>query len=249
MKVQNDITISDQEYETPCSCGAIIRYTPLLINSRECFKPTICELCSARQSEEIERNRAEMAARMRESDWNEICPPLYQGTDLARLPTHYRNIVDRWKMGPIAPAFIGDAGQGKTRASFEILRRKHFDGVRVFAISARRFAWAASRQFDNDVATKAEAREIISNCRGVRLLLFDDIGKERMTDTVEGELYDLLEHRTSNLLPTIWTANASGEELLSMFSKDRGEPILRRLAEFSEIPTQGRNKKIIETRS
>jgi hypothetical protein len=49
------------------------------------------------------------------------------------------------------------------------------------------------------------------------------------------ELYNLLEYRTSHKLTTLWTANGSGSDLLAKLSKDRGEPILRRLSEFSEI--------------
>jgi DNA replication protein DnaC len=69
----------------------------------------------------------------------------------------------------------------------------------------------------------------------VQILLIDDIGKGKMTDRAEMELFDLLETRTSHKLPTIWTANAKGDDLLRMMSEDRGEPIIRRLSEFSEI--------------
>jgi DNA replication protein DnaC len=56
-----------------------------------------------------------------------------------------------------------------------------------------------------------------------------------MTERGETELYDVLEHRTTNLKPTIITTNASGEQLKKMLSDDRRQPILRRIADFSQI--------------
>jgi hypothetical protein len=56
-----------------------------------------------------------------------------------------------------------------------------------------------------------------------------------MTERAELELFDLLEHRSSHELPIIWTANAERGALKQMLSPDRGEPILRRLSEFTKI--------------
>jgi hypothetical protein len=56
-----------------------------------------------------------------------------------------------------------------------------------------------------------------------------------MTERSELELFDLLEHRSSHELPIIWTANAAKGDLRKMLSSDRGEPILRRLSEFTNI--------------
>ena len=65
--------------------------------------------------------------------------------------------------------------------------------------------------------------------------MIDDLGKGKMTDRAEAELYDLLEFRSSHKLPIIWTSNSDARGLLSMFSADRGDAIIRRLAEFSNI--------------
>jgi DNA replication protein DnaC len=67
------------------------------------------------------------------------------------------------------------------------------------------------------------------------VLLLDDLGKAKMTERSELELFDLLEHRSSHALPIFWTANAEKGALKQMLSPDRGEPILRRLSEFTKI--------------
>jgi DNA replication protein DnaC len=72
----------------------------------------------------------------------------------------------------------------------------------------------------------------------VDALLLDDLGKNRMTERAEVELYDLLEHRTGHLLPTFWTSNSNAAGLHDMFSPDRADAMLRRLGkEFCEHVT------------
>ncbi len=80
-----------------------------------------------------------------------------------------------------------------------------------------------------------EAHARLERIMKVRALLLDDLGKQKFTERAEMELYNLLEYRTSHKLTTLWTANGSGSDLLAKLSKDRGEPILRRLSEFSEV--------------
>ena len=66
-------------------------------------------------------------------------------------------------------------------------------------------------------------------------MLIDDLGKQKMTERAEVELYDVLEHRTNNLKPTIITTNATYLQLTKMLSEDRGQPIIRRIRDFSTI--------------
>jgi len=56
-----------------------------------------------------------------------------------------------------------------------------------------------------------------------------------MTERGETELYDVLEHRTNNLKPTIVTTNATYDQLRKMLSEDRCQPIIRRIKDFSTI--------------
>ena len=82
-----------------------------------------------------------------------------------------------------------------------------------------------------------DARDMIGRAHRAEILFIDDIGKEKYTERVESEFYDLIETRTAHMRPIIWTANANGVGLAAMMSPDRGEPILRRLREFTEIIT------------
>ena len=103
-------------------------------------------------------------------------------------------------------------------------------------------ARACADQFSDDTRRRNAADAEIHAAKAAAVWLCDDIGKQRMTDRAEAEFYDVLEHRTSHLRPTIWTANADGHDLRAMLSADRAEPILRRLVEFSEIVSEWKGK-------
>ncbi len=230
------INNSDVHPETKistCFCGNDIEYTPALFNGVEMFVPTVCSDCVAEQQAQQAIARSQMANARLLASWDTICPPLYQTTEIGRLSPAFRKIVETWEIQPKAPKFIGRAGICKTRAAFLLMKRHHMSGVECCAISSARFAKMAADQFDDDRHYRAKCREVLEIVRTCGLLLLDDLGKQKMSERAEVELFDLLEYRSSNCLPTIWTANATGNELLKMFSPDRGEPILRRLAEFS----------------
>lgn len=183
---------------------------------------------------EAERQRLEVVA-SRRARFAELVPPLYRQTDKTRLLPVLRDCADKWEYGAKGLGFVGEAGAGKTRAATLILQRMNDAGFSVAWISATRFAQAAADSFSNDAVERDEAKRIIRRAGRAHLLLLDDLGKERMTDRAEMQLYDLLEHRTGHELPTIWTSNSDAAGLHAMFSPDRADAMIRRLSEFSEI--------------
>jgi DNA replication protein DnaC len=129
----------------------------------------------------------------------------------------------------------GKPGTGKTRASWWLIKREHFKGVLAYGLTCTEFARFAGEQWHSESKQRALAEEALDKCRRVKLLLLDDLGKQKMTERAELELFDLLENRTQNLLPTIITTNATSPQLLAMLSEDRGNAILRRIKDFNTI--------------
>lgn len=197
----------------------------------------LCEDCDLRRIEKLKQEQAAEERERRQEAFHALCPPLYRESDPQRIPAAFLRECEAWEVSPMGLGFVGIAGSGKTRAAWMLLKRLHFSGVRVFGITATAFAKACADQWHDDPQAKNMAEDTLTRCRRTKVLLLDDLGKNKMTERAELELFDLLEHRTSHELPVIWTANAGREALKQMLSPDRGEPILRRLAEFTKIVT------------
>lgn len=190
-------------------------------------KAGACGDCAERQGEQAKREEA----------WALICPPLYRDTDPARLNPKLLAKVAAWT-GDDGRGLLmaGKTGAGKTRTAFLALRQRYDSGKTVCAVSGPKFDIACARQFSDDQSAK-DAKRLLANCTTAGVLLFDELAKGKFTERVETELFALIEHRTSHLLPTIWTTNSSDKELAERLSEDRGGPILRRIKEFSDLIT------------
>lgn len=224
-------TVLDREeriVSKECRCGKQFQAKEFYVRGTLVANQILCPSCSepVRGVELIDRRRSQ------KEDWRNICPPLYQDTNPEKLTIPHK-IFDRvmaWEPNPRGIALSGATGAGKTRLMFLLLRRLH-ETTRVRAVSAKQFERWLHRMFDKD----NDARIRIEECRLTKVLFIDDIGKEKYTERVESEFYDLVEHRTSHLLPILWTTNATGEQLEQMMGEDRGVPIIRRLREFTEV--------------
>ena len=195
----------------------------------------LCDECDLKRIEKLQQEQAMEEQERRQEAFNAICPPLYRESDLGRIPAAFLRECEAWHYNPVGIGLVGPAGCGKTRAAWILLKRLHFENLRVFGITATGFAKACADQWHDNNQAKAMAEDTLTRCRRTKVLLLDDLGKQKMTERSELELFDLLEHRSSHELPIIWTANAERGALKQMLSSDRGEPILRRLSEFTNI--------------
>jgi len=195
----------------------------------------LCDECHARYSERMALETASAKRRRAREAFDAMCAPLYRDSDPSRIPVAFVREIEAWEVGPEGVGFVGRAGCGKTRAAWMLLKRLHFAGHGVFGLTATQFSKACAEQWNDDNAVRARAAELLARCVDAEILLLDDMGKQKFTERAETELFALLEHRTSHLVPTIWTANAERGTLKEMLSPDRGEPILRRLVEFSKV--------------
>lgn len=222
-----------------CRCGAEFEARDFLMDGRVIFTSKLCQTCVDDCAKEAEREHAETKRRDKEESWKEKCPPLYRTTNLddPRLSPVAVAAIGSWEdQGDgVGLAIRGVSGRGKTRLAFVLAKRLYMAGNSVEAITATRLAHLCVESYDDSDRIKNSAREKLRAIRACRYLVLDDLGKQKFTDRAETELYDLIETRTSNLLPTIWTANVSSDEFAQMMSEDRGAPIIRRLSEFSTV--------------
>jgi DNA replication protein DnaC len=197
-----------------------------------CGKPfTLCDSCF-----EEERNQHEVLDQRarRLAAWDAQCPDGFRTQiDPKRL---HPALVPALDMSGFdgGVALVGEAGSGKTRVAWQLLRRAAAAGRSVYAISHAAFRAASSAQHDRDRMVADLARETISRAHKAQVLLIDDIGKGAPTETADEAFFELLTVRRDNSMVTHWTANAGSAWLQARFGKDKGPPIILRLRDLTE---------------
>ena len=223
---------------------------------------SLCGGCAEARLEREQAGRHLAEQKVRNEKWRQLCPPLYRDTDLSH-PGLCPRLVQRvrtWPQGAgqgsdggASLLLSGTTGRGKTRLAFALLRRFHDLGRSVYALHAGD-AWdrgphhiqglssAARLQYSDAPATAQSARQCLQRARTCRLLLLDDLGKERATtsggplsEAVGEALFALIEHRLTHRLPMILTTNATSTPLETRLGPDRGLPLIRRLLEVCEV--------------
>lgn len=200
------------------------------------FKRTLCDPCSEKEHKDKERAHTAFLNQQHEERWNAICPKLYRGTnpELPGLSAACVDAVRRWDYrSGVGMGFTGESGTGKTRLMFLALRKGFDQGLACRFMTHNQFSKLVIDAFSGEM--KAEQRKQLDFLGKVQLLFLDDLGKAPSTERTDAELEELIEIRGANMIPTLWTANGHGEWLIKRFGPDRGDALVRRLAEFSTV--------------
>ena len=194
---------------------------------------TFCDDCieirnDADKAKEIKRRQKHHVR-----NFNRICPEIYRESDPDLIPLSgpYER-AQEWTFGDLGLVLHGSARQGKTRAFWALLRRLIVEeGRNVEAFTANAFTRMIEVSFTRDGGHD----DLIRNLSTCKILAIDDLGKQRWTDRVECDLFDILEARTSNGRPTIWTTNFNGKALEAKFiDPETGAAFIGRLREFHQ---------------
>lgn len=165
----------------------------------------------------------------REKRWQAICPPLYQETDVQRLPEASTRVLE-WEYQGVGLLLIGPTGLCKTRTAYLLLKRLFDEGKTIRAFGATQFEDQCGQAYG-----EGNGPSWLQNICEADVVFLDDLGKGVFTQRAEAGLASLVEHRTSHHLPIITTTNLGGAELKNITSENRGAPLIRRLREFCTI--------------
>lgn len=222
------------------TCHAEFERRVLILFGARHFVGENCDACvtkenNARKAEIDAENAAE-----RETEWVGICPLIYRDTNPndSRLAKEAVSAVSgwQWQTGR-GLGLLGTTGRGKTRCLYLALRKVFVAGKSVAAVSHTKFSRLAMDAYSGTDEERYAAREKLRSFHTCRVLLIDDLGKPPSTERADSELEEIVEDRTSEEKPILWSANGSGEWLIKRFGIDRGEPTVRRLAEFCDVIT------------
>lgn len=228
--------------ETPCrECGGMIRFAALPDDAPFAWLlPRICNACTpiveardAATEAAWQKQEADKRREKRIRDWDTICPANYRETDLRRVPASFAAAIESYRFGPKGLGFCAPTGERKTRTMFVLLHR-------LFVVEGKRSIYLTASDFSHKVSRLSGDRmealdEFVGGLCRVPVLFLDDLGKGRNTDRVEAEMYHVIEKRTANQLPILFTAQLTGKDFAASMGEDRGAAIVRRLGEFCEI--------------
>lgn len=121
---------------------------------------------------------------------------------------------------------FGNSGIGKTHlvaaVANEIIER--YDTEVSFEVGTSMFTNLL-------LATIPEKKEYINRLKNIPLLILDDMGKEKVSEWNRSTLFDIVNYRYDNMLPTIITSNLNLAELETALTAE----IYSRLCETCEI--------------
>ncbi|MGN0966744.1 MAG: DnaA ATPase domain-containing protein [Candidatus Coprovivens sp.] len=162
-----------------------------------------------------------------------------------KLKDYLDNVVDRVENGDSLYIYSENTGNGKTTWSSKIMNQYIRKVVaksdlehEVLYLNVSLFVEAMRNQYSEYSDDIARLREDAMNCK---LLILDDIGAERPSEYVCERLYDLINHRYTNMLSTIYTSNLTPFEL-----GDRlGSRIESRVRSAEQIKLVGADRRTI----
>lgn len=181
---------------------------------REFIMPVVCDCKRADIArEETRRAAAKTADRIKQLRAG-LAGAKYLGMtfDASNAPIKFaQNYVDRWAemyRRNLGLMIIGANGQGKTYAAACIANALVDKGISVYMDNIVAMCGKLSSMYDND------RQSYIERLQDCSLLVIDDIGAERKTDTAVEQAYNIVESRYRSAKPLIVTSNLSRAELM-----------------------------------
>lgn len=123
---------------------------------------------------------------------------------------------------------FGTSGSGKSRLAASIANKLIEKGVPVRWWNVTSLYLAIQNTFKPNYT----GPDILEGCTSAGLLILDDMGAEKPTEWTMATMYDIINSRIENVLPTIITSNLTFDEL----SSHADSRVISRLSDISIFP-------------
>jgi hypothetical protein len=191
-----------------------------------------CDDCTEVRDAHYRRSTEPLASVSRTPWWDENCPALYRDLLAAdelpegiRSPDALKRVLD-WvpQAGGRGLIITGESGAGKTTAMWGLARtleEKQYGVVLLTAVELQRQLSEAARDI--------KGVKHLTHCR---VLMVDDLGKEKLTASVAALLWEVVDSRYANRRPMVLTTRYGGAAFEARFGDNvLGIDIRRRIME------------------
>lgn len=191
-----------------------------------------CDSCTPLR--DTHYNRSDLTQGLsRTPEWDEQCPALYK--DLIANPptsidTQTMQRVAGWRPQQDGKGLIltGATGKGKTTSLWALFRGLELSDTRCILLTAVEL----QRQL-SEAARDIKGVKHLTHCR---VLIIDDLGKEKLTASVAALLWEVVDTRYANRRPIIISTRYAGPTFEDRFGDGvLGKDIRRRLRNCCEI--------------
>lgn len=170
----------------------------------------------------------------RHNEFWATAPSLMRKTEEERHPrkAQFKRVLD-WEYGPTGLILHGGTGTGKTRALYALADWQIAQGYTVKIIDGGDLR----RAILNCITPTARGNldTLLGELLAPHILGIDDFDKIKFSEGVFDEIFRMVNHRTANELPIIYTMNSTGSALEQKMSSNGASdtaPLIRRMREF-----------------
>jgi DNA replication protein DnaC len=165
-------------------------------------------------------------------------------TDEIDIHPEIRAWVDSYAGDPqTTPSIVlsGPTGVGKTHQAYQAIR----EASRARAANGKATFWLATSHPDLNATQRVGADPdtsptvALARYINVDLLLLDDVGAGKQTDWTADTLYRLIDHRWSNLRPTIYATNLTPKQITATL----GDRVASRIADAIQVIIKGDDRR------
>lgn len=141
----------------------------------------------------------------------------------------------------------GESGSGKTHIACAIAKNILDFGVEVRFFNTSAFLEQLRDEFKNEVVLDEGSMGLFRDTLDFKgILIFDDIGAEKVTDWVIERLYIIINKKYEDMIPIIFTSNCD----LEILSARLGDRIASRIAGMtSRIRIDGSDRRLLDIKN
>ena len=181
------------------------------------------------------QDESDRLAESRTQKWESMCPGEFRVFDSKKYPSRSQSALAKvlgWDLLQKGLILHGPTGSGKTVAAWAAIKPYVLhSGIRVEAYTANQFAVDAAK-FAQESADKAD--RWLRKLRETAILFVDDLGKRKMSDHSEAQLFDVIDYRYANRKVMIFTCEGSADWLGAFLGESRRDGMIRRIKESCE---------------